>query len=305
MIGRFAPSPTGPLHIGNLRTALVAWLSIRQRNGEFLIRFEDLDRANSSLTNEQLQIDELAALGITHSPDVIRQSDRFSLYADVLAELRQRDLLYPCYCSRREIRDAIRAPHGEPTDGVYPGTCRQLSVSQRQERERAGRPPAWRLRTHQERYIVDDGLAGETSVVAVDVVLQRNDGVPAYNLAVVVDDAAQGVTEVVRGDDLLASTGGHIHLQNLLGYPVPDYVHIPLVLGPDGERLAKRHGAVTLEALAEQGVPTRSILRLLGSSLGSRIDGVSTAADLLADFSLDHVPRLPWTIPEHWQTVTS
>lgn len=273
-------------------------------DGEFLVRFEDLDRANSSLANEQRQLDELAALGLTHSSNVMRQSDRFHIYEEVLEELRQRNLLYPCYCSRREIREAVRAPHGTPTDGVYPGTCRDLSVAQRRDRERSGRPPAWRLRTNGEVYIVDDGLAGETEVVAVDIVLQRNDGVPAYNLAVVVDDAAQAVTDIVRGDDLLASTGGHIHLQKLLGYQVPRYIHVPLVVGADGERLAKRHGAVTLEELSERGIDTRSVLTVLAHSLGCLIDHPHQAVDLLANFSLDQVPRAAWTIPRDWQTVS-
>lgn len=303
MIGRFAPSPTGPLHIGNLRTALLAWLCARTSDGEFLVRFEDLDRANSSLANEERQLRELAALGITHSPDIVRQSDRFALYESVLDELRQRDLLYPCFCTRREIHEAVNAPHGASPDGNYPGTCRRLSTSQRKEKERSGRPPAWRLRTDGQTYIVEDGLAGTTSVSAADVVLQRNDGVPAYNLAVVVDDASQGVSEIVRGADLLPSTGGHLHLQKILDYPVPRYVHVSLVLGRDGERLAKRHGAITLEELADQGIGAQEVLSGLARSLGCQVDQPEHAADVLANFSLDLVPRTPWTVPEDWQTV--
>ncbi|MFM1752289.1 MAG: hypothetical protein RL119_1251 [Actinomycetota bacterium] len=302
MIGRFAPSPTGPLHIGNLRTALLAWLCAHKNDGQFLVRFEDLDRANSSLANEERQLRELAVMGITHSADILRQSDRFDVYSEVLNELRHRDLLYPCYCSRREIREAIRAPHGEPSDGVYPGTCRHLSTSQRLERERAGRPPAWRLRTDGESYEFEDGIAGTTHAAAVDVVLQRNDGVPAYNLAVVVDDAVQGITEIVRGDDLLPATGGHIHLQRLLGYFTPRYIHVPLVLGADGERLAKRHGAVTLEQLEEMNISGATVLRILGESLGCASDDSVTAADLLPQFDLKRVSRSPWTIPHDWQT---
>lgn len=302
MIGRFAPSPTGPLHIGNLRTALLAWLCARKNGGQFLVRFEDLDRANSSVEKERLQLTELAKLGITYEAEILRQSDRFEVYSEVLDELRRRDLLYPCYCSRREIRDAIRAPHGQPTDGVYPGTCRHLSASQRREKEESGRPPAWRLRTAGETYTVADGLAGETSVAAVDVVLQRNDGVPAYNVAVVVDDAVQKITEIVRGDDLLPATGGHIHLQRLLGYFTPRYIHVPLVLGADGERLAKRHGAVTLEELADKGVTEQMVLRVLGASLGCDSEKSVTAADLLPSFDLDQVSRSPWTLPAEWQT---
>jgi glutamyl-tRNA synthetase len=281
---------------------LLAWLCARKSDGQFLVRFEDLDRANSSVEKEILQLAELAVLGITHSPNFLRQSDRFDVYSEVLNELRHRDLLYPCYCSRREIREAIRAPHGEPSDGVYPGTCRLLTTSQRLERERSGRPPAWRLRTDGESYVFEDGIAGTTQAAAVDVVLQRNDGVPAYNLAVVVDDASQGITEIVRGDDLLPATGGHIHLQRLLGYFTPRYIHVPLVLGADGERLAKRHGAVTLEQLAKMGIDGPTTLRVLGASLNCQVEQPQSATELLQSFNLDLVPRSPWTIPNDWQT---
>jgi glutamyl-tRNA synthetase len=136
-----------------------------------------------------------------------------------------------------------------------------------------------------------------------DMVLLRNDGVPAYNLAVVVDDDAQGVTQIVRGDDLLLGTGRHIHLQKLLGYPTPQYVHVPLVVGPDAERLAKRHGAVTLEDLSRKGVGVTAVLGELARSIGIDVDRPKDVADLLDDFNLDRLPRSPWTIPSHWQTV--
>lgn len=302
MIGRFAPSPTGPLHLGNLRTALLAWLLAQRTGGHLLLRFEDLDRANSSRQNERRQLDELAALGIDHQGEVLRQSERFDLYGEVLDDLRDRDLVYPCYCSRREIREAIRAPHGSTPDGVYPGTCRTLGHRERSAREEAGRTPAWRLRASAEEIQVDDALCGPTVSVAEDIVLQRNDGVPAYNLAVVVDDAAQEVTQVVRGADLLAVTGGQIHLQRLLGYATPQYAHVPLVLGPDGERLSKRHGAVTLEDLASAGTSSTAVLGVLGRSLGCDREDPRSAADLLGDFDPGRVPRTPWTVPEHWQT---
>jgi glutamyl-tRNA synthetase len=150
---------------------------------------------------------------------------------------------------------------------------------------------------------VDDLVAGPTITVIDDMVLLRNDGVPAYNLAVVVDDAEQGVTQVVRGDDLLLGTGRHIHLQNLLGYPTPQYVHVPLVVGQDGERLAKRHGAVTLEELGQRGIGTQEVLGELARSIGSEIEQPKDVNDLLADFSLEQLPRSPWTIPADWQTV--
>jgi glutamyl-tRNA synthetase len=303
VIGRFAPSPTGPLHIGNLRTAVIAWLCARQQDGELLLRFEDLDRMNSKPEHEARQINELAQLGITFGSNVLRQSERFDLYRDTVDSLRQQDLVYPCYCTRREILESTQAPHGPTIEGAYAGTCRNLSARDRSEREQSGRPPAWRLRSNSEEYIVNDLVAGPTTTVIDDMVLLRNDGVPAYNLAVVVDDAAQGVTQIVRGDDLLLGTGRHIHLQKLLGYPTPQYIHVPLVVGQDGERLAKRHGAVTLEDLGQRGIGTQEVLGELARSIGSLVVQPESVNDLLDDFNLDRLPRSPWTIPSHWQTV--
>jgi glutamyl-tRNA synthetase len=303
VIGRFAPSPTGPLHIGNLRTALIAWLCAHQQDGELLLRIEDLDRINSKPEHEERQINELAQLGITFGSNLIRQCERFDLYRDIVDGLRQRDLVYPCYCTRREILESTQAPHGPSIEGAYTGTCRDLSTHECAERERNGRQPAWRLRTNNEKYIVEDVVAGPTPTVIDDMVLLRNDGVPAYNLAVVVDDAAQGVTQIVRGNDLLHGTGRHIHLQKLLGYPTPQYVHVPLVVGSDGERLAKRHGAVTLEDLSQRGVDEHEVLGELARSIGSRVVQPESVNDLLADFSLNRLPRSPLTIPSDWQTV--
>ena len=303
VIGRFAPSPTGPLHIGNLRTALLAWLCAHQQGGELLLRIEDLDRINSKPEHEERQINELAQLGMMFGSNFIRQSERFDLYRDIVEGLSQRDLVYPCYCTRREILESTQAPHGPSIEGAYAGTCRNLSASDRSERERSGRPPAWRLRTNNEKYIVDDVVAGPTATVIDDMVLLRNDGVPAYNLAVVVDDAAQGVTQIVRGDDLLHGTGRHIHLQKLLGYPTPQYVHVPLVVGPDRERLAKRHGAITLEDLGQRGTGNQEVLSELARSIGSQVVQPESVSDLLGDFNLDRLPKSPWTIPGDWQTV--
>ena len=303
VIGRFAPSPTGPLHIGNLRTAVIAWLCARQQDGELLLRFEDLDRMNSKPEHEARQVSELAQLGIAFGSNVIRQSQRFDLYRDVVEQLGQQDLVYSCYCTRREILESTQAPHGPSIEGAYAGTCRNLSARDRSEREQSGRPPAWRLRSNNEEYIVDDVVTGPTPTVIDDMVLLRNDGVPAYNLAVVVDDAEQGVTQVVRGDDLLLGTGRHLHLQKLLGYSTPQYVHVPLVVGPDGERLAKRHGAVTLEDLNQRGIDEREVLGELARSIGIDVDRPNGVSELLAGFSLDQLPRSPWTIPSDWQTV--
>ena len=303
VIGRFAPSPTGSLHVGNLRTALIAWLCAHQQDGELLLRIEDLDRLNSKPEHEVRQIAELNSLGMTFDPNIIRQSERFEQYRAIVEKLRQQDLVYPCYCTRREILESTQAPHGPTIEGAYAGTCRDLSIHERAEREQNGRPPAWRLRTNNEQYVVDDVIAGPTPTVVDDMVLLRNDGVPAYNLAVVVDDAAQGVTQIVRGDDLLLGSGRHIHLQKLLGYLTPQYVHVPLVVGPDGERLAKRHGAVTLEDLNQKGFGVTEVLGELARSIGIDVDRPNGVSELLAGFSLDRLPRSPWTIPTDWQTV--
>ncbi|MEZ5266023.1 MAG: tRNA glutamyl-Q(34) synthetase GluQRS [Acidimicrobiales bacterium] len=266
MSGRFAPSPTGALHLGNLRTALAAWCAARGGGRGFLVRMEDLDRVTASAAHEAGQLADLAAIGLDWDGPVVRQSERFDRYFEALATLRAADLVYPCYCTRREIREEIRgaasAPHGLP-EGAYPGRCRRLTATERARLEGEGRWPAWRLRTDGEEISFVDEVAGPTAGRVDDVVLARNDGVPAYNLAVVVDDAAQGVSQVVRGDDLLSSTPRQIHLQRLLGLPTPTYLHVPLVLGADGQRLAKRHGAVTLAQLCEGLDPAARHARLV------------------------------------------
>ena len=296
--GRFAPSPTGVLHVGNLRTALVAWLSAVSVGGEMVVRVEDLDRANSSLENENRQLADLQRIGIDFPRPVWRQSERFPVYDAAIDDLTSRGLTYPCFCSRREIREAASAQHGPLPEGAYPGTCRDLTSAQVEERIASGRPFAVRLRTDHESYTFHDRLVGDVTGSVDDFVLRRNDGVPAYNLAVVVDDAAQGVTEIVRGDDLLLSTPRHLHLRTLLGHPRPDHAHVPLVLGGDGERLAKRHGAVTLDDLVALGETVASVVAVLLESLGSPPDLDAAAAD----FSWSRVPRTPWTIPDRWQT---
>jgi glutamyl-tRNA synthetase len=264
-VGRFAPSPSGPLHLGNLRTALLAWWAARGDASPFLLRVEDLD-PSSRPEHEAGQIADLRALGVEWDGPVVRQSERRDLYEDALARLVAAGLTYPCYCTRREIREAVRAPH-EPPD-AYPGTCRRLTAAERRVREAEGRPPALRLRSPGEVVVVNDVLHGPVRGVVDDVVLRRNDGLPAYNLVVVVDDAAQGVEEVVRGDDLLPSTPRQAHLARVLGLAEPAHLHVPLVLGPDGARLAKRHGAVTLADAVASGVPPDEVRRRLAASVG-------------------------------------
>ncbi len=287
MSGRFAPSPTGTLHLGNLRTALLAWLAARSTGRDFIVRMEDLDRVQAAPEHEANQLADLGAIGLEWSGDVVRQSERFDLYRDALATLRSRDLVYECFCSRREVRAEIEnapsAPHLPP--GSYPGTCRTLTLARRQRFLDDGRTPALRLRAEESwgatPSLIEftDLVAGRWSGGVDDVVLQRNDGVPAYNLAVVVDDALQGVTQVVRGDDLLASTPRQIHLQRLLGLPTPDYGHVPLVFGSDGERLSKRHGSVTLAELVDAGASRDAVVRTLMRSFGCDVDGGQVDGD--------------------------
>jgi glutamyl-tRNA synthetase len=292
--GRFAPSPTGPLHVGNLRTALVAWLLARTSGGGFLLRVEDLQPHPGSAAIDAGQRQDLAALGLDWDGPVVRQSERRARHDQVLAELTASGLTYPCYCSRREIREAAEAPQGQPP-GAYPGTCRDLSEDQRLLLEAEGRPAALRLRAEGDVVTIVDRFRGEVTAVVDDLVLRRNDGVPAYNLAVVVDDADQGVQEVVRGDDLLTSTPRQAHLADLLGLARPTWAHVPLVLGPDGARLAKRHGAVTLADLAATGVAPAEVRAELAASLGLATAGEPvTMADLVRRFDPAALPTAPW-----------
>jgi glutamyl-tRNA synthetase len=284
MIGRFAPSPTGVLHLGNLRTAVAAYASVQASAGAFLIRFEDLDMHNANMTNAQQQLDDLAAIGVVAAETPVVQSERFALYHDAIARLSEAGHTYECFCTRKEVLEAAQAPHGGQV--MYPGTCRDLTEAEREER-RSVRPGAVRLRAYGAAQSFTDRIHGMVTGAVDDVVLRRNDGVPSYNIAVVVDDALQGVTEVVRGDDLLEVTANQVHLQTLLGYDTPVYGHVPLAVGDDGERLAKRHGAVTLADLAAQGISAAQVRDMLWASLGQSGDA----------FSWDAVPRQPWVPP--------
>ena len=296
--GRFAPSPTGDLHVGNLRTALIAWLFARSEGGRFLVRMEDLDRVQAGAEHEQAQLRDMAALGLDWDGEVVRQSERFHLYEAAIDRLTDAGLVYPCYCTRREIREASAAPHDGPTpDGAYPGTCRNLADAERSDREAAGRPPALRLRADVGEVTVDDEVLGSITALVDDVVLRRNDGVPAYNLAVVIDDADQGVDQVVRGDDLVPTTPRQVLLQRLLGLPTPEYLHVPLVLGPDGERLAKRHGAVGLGDRLAAGDTPEGVIGMLAASLDLAEPGERLTADeVLERFDPDRIPTRPWVL---------
>lgn len=284
--GRFAPSPSGELHVGNLRTAILAWLFARSTGRRFLLRVEDLDRARSGA--EALQLRDLAAIGITWDGEPVRQTARGSLYDDAIERLRTAGLTYECFCTRREIQEAPSAPHAP--QGAYPGTCRNLDPAEA-EFKRSTRPAAIRLRAGVREFTVRDILHGTYTGVVDDFVLRRNDGVTAYNLAVVVDDAAQGIDQVVRGDDLLSSTPRQAYLASLLNIPVPEYVHVPLVVNHDGARLAKRDGVVTLGDLAATGVTVEAARDRLLESLGLPGGNLERA---LTAFDPALLPRTPW-----------
>lgn len=297
--GRYAPSPSGDLHFGNLRTAVLAWLFARQSGRKFYLRVEDIDSERSTPEAAKRQLEDLAAIGIEWDDPVIYQHDRGPAYAEALAALPT----YECYCTRRDIREAASAPHAQP--GMYPGTCRDLPEELRALRRQAlhaeGRLPAIRLRAEVDQWTVQDFYRGEYTAPVDDVILQRGGRVDqaqagdwAYNLAVVVDDGFQGVDQVVRGDDLLPSAPAQAYVGHLLGYGKTEYVHVPLVVNADGRRLAKRDGAVTLrEMTAERGVEW--VRDALAASLVA--GDAMRFEDLLERFDPLRLPREPLPFP--------
>jgi glutamyl-tRNA synthetase len=304
--GRFAPSPTGPLHLGNARTALLSWLAARAAGGAYLMRVEDLDAPRVRPGAEGRILAGLRWLGLDwdEGPDVggpfapYRQSERMDLYAQALARLRAAGAVYPCFCSRAEVAAAARAPQGPGDEGPrYPGTCRGLGIADIERRSR-GRSPAWRFRVPPGAVELRDGVCGEqlrdVAGETGDFVVARADGIPAYQLAVVVDDAAMGVTEVVRGDDLLASTARQLLLYQALGLAAPRFAHVPLVNGEDGARLAKRHGALSLDELRDRGADPRALVGLLAALSGLCAPGARVGPrDLVSGFSLARIARGP------------
>ncbi len=295
--GRYAPSPSGRLHVGNLRTAMVAWLCARSTGRKFLTRIEDVDRGRDAGAADE-QLAELAAIGLDWDGEPVFQTARRAAHDAAIAELDARGLVYECTCTRREILDAPSAPHAAP--GAYPGTCRNRSEAERAAARAAIAPrqAALRLRTDVREMTFTDLLLGEVTAAIDDVVLRRGDGAIAYNLAVVIDDADMGVDQVVRGDDLASSTPRQILLQQLLGLPAPEYAHVALVLGPTGARLAKRDGAVTLEDLAAQAIDAAAVRDELAVSLGLASPGESLSMqELLPRFDLGALPRAAWVWP--------
>ncbi|MBK8294062.1 MAG: tRNA glutamyl-Q(34) synthetase GluQRS [Solirubrobacterales bacterium] len=284
--GRYAPSPTGELHLGNLRTALIAWLAARSRGAEFLMRIEDLDRGRSREEWISTQLKELETLGIDWDGELVRQSERDGLYADAVRQLEAAGLTYECFCTRAEIREASSAPHGDLPEGAYPGICQSLTEAEIAERRASGRPPALRVRADAASITFQDLVCGETTGIVDDFVIRRNDGDHAYNLAVTVDDSEQGIDEVVRGADLLDSTPRQLWLYDRLDLRSPRvWAHVPLMLGGDGARLAKRHGAVTLEERLVTGDSVEVVTGELAATAGLVEPGRKIAAhDLISGF---------------------
>jgi glutamyl-tRNA synthetase len=296
--GRYAPSPTGEIHLGNASTALVAWLSARSTGGTFVMRLEDLDaprvrpgaaeRIAADLRWLGLDWDEGYDVGGPHAPYV--QSARLDRYRDALERLKADGRVYPCYCSRKDIAAAASAPQQPGDETPYPGTCRHRADAP------DDRKPAWRFRVDpQDPTRFDDAVFGRFEApLPTDFVVWRNDGTPAYQLAVVVDDAAMGITEVVRGEDLLLSTLRQLALYRALGLPAPRFAHAPLLLGADGVRLSKRHDGTTLAQLRESGHRPEAIVARLAAWLGLLSDpSPLEARELVEGFDLGRVRKAP------------
>lgn len=294
VVGRFAPTPSGRMHVGNVFAGLMAWLAARSTCGRLVLRIEDLDPRAQHPQAASTLIDDLQWLGLTWDEGPYYQSQRTDLYRDALQTLKRKGLLYPCFCTRSELH-AATAPHASDGTYLYPGTCRNLTPAQIVQKRKT-RNPAIRLRVPE----ANDprGLIGFTDLVygpqqqvlateCGDFLVQRSDGVFAYQLAVVVDDALMGVNQVVRGHDLLGSVGRQVYLQKLLGYSTPTYGHIPLLMGTDGHRLSKRERDLDLGVLRAQLTSPRPLLGWLASLVGLAEPGEELSAEEL-------VPRFNW-----------
>ena len=303
--GRFAPTPSGSLHLGNARTALLAWLQMRAAGGEILLRMEDIDKLRSRAVWAEEILRDLAWLGLDfdEGPEEggpagpYEQSRRTGFYEQALDKLAAAGLLYPCYCSRADLAQLASAPHGLGSEGpAYPGTCRRLSAGERAERA-AAKSPSLRFALPEREVRFVDGLMGEQRFppgAGGDFVVRRADGIIAYQLAVSVDDAAMGITDVLRGMDLLDSTPRQLLLLEALGCSAPAYAHVPLLYGPDGARLSKRHGAVGVAALRRSGVRAENVVGCLAhwSGLLDRPEPVRPQ-ELIGEFELARVPKEP------------
>lgn len=290
-IGRFAPSPSGRMHLGNVFSALLAWLSVRSCGGQMLLRIEDLDPDRCRPEYADTLRRDLEWLGLDWDIEQTQQSLRAAEYARQFARLDAAGLVYPCYCTRGELHTAS-APHASDGNVVYAGTCRRLTPEGRAAKTRT---PAWRLIVPEETVSFVDGLQGayvqNLARECGDFIIRRSDGVYAYQLAVVTDDAAGGVTQIVRGCDLLSSTPRQIYLQQLLGFSTPEYYHVPLLTAPDGRRLSKRERDLDMGALRERYAPEALVGRL--AYLAGLLDAPQSvsACELAADFSWRRVKR--------------
>lgn len=291
-VGRLAPSPTGAQHVGNARTYLITWLAARVEGARLRFRIEDIDSPRvKPWAVDQLAVD-LAWLGLDWDGEPVRQTDRLDQYRDALGRLQEHELVYPCTCTRADIERAASAPHAEHEGPAYPGTCAHRQVAD--AHTLTDRPYCWRFRvTDSPRF--RDRYVGEVAIdlrqLGGDFVVWKSDGSPAYQLAVVVDDAEMGVTDVIRGDDLLPSTPRQMSLYRALGWAPPSFTHVPLVVGSDGRRLAKRHGDTRLSSLREAGVRSEDLLGLLAESCGwLGPDESITALELLPRFRWETIP---------------
>ena len=301
--GRYAPSPSGRMHLGNLMCCLLAWLSAKSKGGQVLLRIEDLDAQRCPRRYADAIIDDLAWLGLAaDGPEPpVYQSERSAVYAQYFEELARRGLVYPCFCSRSQLH-AASAPHRSDGQVVYAGTCRSLTPAEITERAKT-RAPAWRVRVPDEVIAFEDGHMGPCAENLArdcgDFYLRRADGVFAYQLAVVVDDAAMGVTEVVRGADLLSSTARQLYLYRLLGLKAPQFAHCPLLLAPDGRRLSKRDGDQSLENLRAKYTAEEIVGRLAFAYGLQPEPAPRTPESLIPDFSWDKVPKQDIYLPEN------
>ncbi|MFI5266992.1 MAG: tRNA glutamyl-Q(34) synthetase GluQRS [Chloroflexota bacterium] len=286
--GRFAPSPSGDLHLGGARTALVAWLAARRDGGEFLVRIEDVDRPRVAPGAEASILEDLRWLGLDWDREPLRQSERLELYDQALSLLQEQELLFPCFCSRADVAQAASAPHWPAQ--AYPGTCRDLTPEEMAERQAGGREPSLRFRAPDHELCFHDALHGRVCQRSDDFVVRRSDGLHAYQLAVVVDDVASGIEEVVRGDDLLDSTVRQLLLYEAIGAKAPRFAHVALVVGSDGQRLSKRHGSISVRALREAGWAATQVVGWLGASLGLCEPGERPGPrELATDFSFSRI----------------
>jgi glutamyl-tRNA synthetase len=299
VVGRLAPSPTGAQHVGNARTYLIAWLSARSRGGRLRLRMEDIDSPRIKPGAADQACTDLHWLGLDWDDEPIFQTQRLPWYQTALEKLQSQELVYPCTCSRSDVERAASAPHGESppfAEFAYPGTCSGRKAA---DAAKLGHQPfTWRFRVGPEHISFQDGFLGMVTLgpreLGGDFVVWKSAGTPAYQLAVAVDDAAMGVTEVIRGDDLVSSTPRQLLLYRALGLTPPAFTHVPLVVGPDGRRLAKRHGDTRLAALRAAGVRPEALLGLLAWSCGwmERIEPIS-ARDLPPHFRLSTIPKEP------------